>query len=242
MSARLWIIFGVIAGVVILAVVAFANGWITVGGGDNGGKSSINLDTANLDYKKVITAADIPDSYSGDKALLADHVAGKADSKVVYVEWMNHQCSACYSTAPTIREIMEAYGDRVAFVWRYLKLSDHPNGMASAVAAEAAARQGKFYEMSDALLINQPKWGTASASEREDIFAGYATELGLDINQWRQDYKNYKDNGIEEHINFQNDLGIKSGVTYTPYIIINGEVVKGNKDELTAAIKKALGE
>lgn len=238
MNKRLWIIFGIIlAGIVAIAIM-FGTGIL----GD--GKQSDKISVEGFTWNKIVDDKTIPESYTGDKEIVKDHVEGKVDSDVVMIAWDNFQCSACYSLSPTIREIQKTYGDKVAFVHRYLYLTGHSNGLASQVAAEAAAKQGKYREMADLLFINSyagDTWKDASATLREDVFASYAEEIGIDVNQWRDDYKNYETNGIKARLNFQNDLGIENGVNASPYILVNGEKVTGTKDGITEALDKALG-
>lgn len=238
MSKRLWVIFGIIiAGIVALAIL-FGTGVL----GD--GKSNSNISVDGFTWNKIIDDNNIPESYTGDREIVKDHVEGKVDSDVVMIAWDNFQCSACYSLSPTIREIQATYGDRVAFAHRYLYLTSHPNGLAAQVAAEAAAKQDKYREMADILFINSyagDTWKDATVNQREDIFAKYAQEVGLDVDKWRDDYKNYETNGIKLRTNFQNDLGLKNGVNASPYILVNGEKVTGTKDGITEALDKALG-
>ena len=238
MNTRLWVIFGIIAAGVVTLAILFGTGVI----GDN--KSSNNIAIENFTWNKIVDDQSIPEDFTGDREAIKDHVEGKVDSDVVLIAWDNFQCSACYTLSPTMRELQKTYGDKVAFVHRYLYLTGHPNGLASQVAAEAAAKQGKYREMADLLFINSyagDMWKDATTDKREDVFASYADLIGIDVDMWRNDYKNYETNGIKTRVNFQNDLGIKNGVNASPYILVNGEKVTGTKDGITEALNKALG-
>lgn len=238
MNKRLWIIFGVvIAGIITLTILA-ATGII----GD--GKTSTDISVEGFAWDKIVDDSNIPESYEGDKDIVKDLVEGNPDSDVVFIAWDNFQCSACYSLSPTIREVQSEYSDRVAFAHRYLYLTGHSNGLASSVAAEAAALQGKYREMADLLFINSyagDSWKDATANEREGIFANYAKSIGLDVEKWRDDYRNYETNGIKTRLNFQNDLGLENGVNGSPYILINGERVSNTKEAIVEALDNALG-
>ena len=238
MNKRLWIIFGIIAaGIVTLAILA-ATGVI----GD--GKTSTGVSVDGFNWSEIVDDKSIPSEYEGNKEIIKDHIEGKVDSDVVLIAWDNFQCSACYSLSPTIREVQAEYSDRVAFVHRYLYLTGHPNGLASSVAAEAAAFQGKYREMADLLFINSyagDSWKDATVNDRENIFAKYAESIGLDVEKWRTDYNEYESNGIKERLNFQNELGIKNGVNGSPYMLINGERVSNTKDAIVEALDKAIG-
>ena len=208
-----------------------------------------SIDVSWFDFKDIITADNVPTEFNGDPEIVIDHIEGKVDSKVRFIEWQNYQCSACYSLSPSMREVFEEYKDRVAFTYRYLYLSGHPNGLAASVTAEAARWQGKFREMNDLLFSSYREWSEAKATEREDVFAKYAENIGLDVDKWREDYRNYEKNGIKNRLDFQNNLGKDAfkqlGISgYSPFILVNGEVIdsKDTKNNVINALKKALQE
>jgi len=242
MNKVLWIIFGVIIVAGLAALIIFSNQTKDT-------DPNTNIDVTQFDFKKIITNDNIPASFTGDSKTVLDHIEGKVDSKIEYIEWQNYQCSACYSLSPAFREIFQEYKDRVAFVYRYLYLPGHPNGLAASVTAEAARLQGRFMEMNDTLFINYNEWGKADAASREDVFAKYADQIGLDVDKWRKDYRNYEKNGIKFRLDFQNNLGKDAfkrlGINgYSPFVLVNGEVIdsKDTKTNIINAFKKALGE
>jgi len=242
MNKVLWIVFGVVIVAGLAALVVFSNQ-------EKETDPNTNIDVTLFDFKEIITADNIPGDFKGDNEIVIDHIEGKVDSKVRFIEWQNYQCSACYSLSPGMREVFEEYKDRVAFVYRYLYLSGHPNGLAASVTAEAARLQGKFREMNDMLFSSYYEWGEAKANEREGVFAKYAENIGLDIEKWREDYRNYETNGIKFRLDFQNNLGKDAfkqlGISgYSPFILVNGDVIdsKDTKNNVINALKKALGE
>ena len=238
MNNRLLIILGICVVVVVGIAIAVSSGILNVPGIT---KEDNKIDVGLFDYSKMITANNLPADFDGDPDTVIDHVYGDTESSVVLIEWMNFQCSACYSLSPSMREIESNYGDRVAFVQRYLHLSQgHANGMAASVAAEAAGRQGMYHDMGNLLFINQPEWGAADTASREGVFAKYAQSLGLDMDKWHEDYQNYDKNGIKTRLDFQSQLGIKNGVSGSPFILINGEKVTTTKDKIIEALDKAL--
>ena len=84
-----------------------------------------------------------------------DHVRGPAKAPVTVVEYGDFECPYCGQAEPAIRELLADYGD-VRYVWRHLPLTDvHPHAQLAAEGAEAAAKQGKFWEMHDQLLSHQ---------------------------------------------------------------------------------------
>lgn len=233
MNKRLWIIFGVVV-IAVVGIAIYAN---------TANKESSNLDVKDVNWRTIITKDNLPEGTSeADKEMAADIVYGNPNSKVTYIEWKNFQCSACQSLFHTLDDIYKDYKDKVAFSERYLYLSGHPNGLATSVAAEAAAKQGKYYEMHAQLLSNADEWNYATIEDRESIFQKYAKKIGLDIDKWTEDYRNYEKNGIKERLDFKNKLGLEAGLTGTPHIMVNGEKVENKDEAIRKALDKALSE
>ena len=108
-----------------------------------------------------------------------DHIRGPEESMVTLVEYGDFECPYCGMAEPAVRELLRDYGE-VRYVWRHLPLTDvHPNAQLAAEAAEAAARQGAFWEMHDLLLDHQ------DALHPRDLI-GYADSLGLDTEPVRR--------------------------------------------------------
>jgi protein-disulfide isomerase len=122
-----------------------------------------------------------------------------------------------------VRELLADYGD-LRYIWRHLPLTDvHPHALLAAEGAEAAARQGKFWEMHDRLLEHQ------GALTAKDLIR-YAAELGLDIEQFTRDLRNHAGEAkIAADVNSA-DL---SGVSGTPTFFINGKRHHGAYDVST---------
>ena len=78
------------------------------------------------------------------------------------VEYGDFECPYCGMAEGTIRELLAQHGDDVRYVFRHLPLTDvHPSAQLAAEASEAAAAQGKFWEMYDKLLAHQGELSTA---------------------------------------------------------------------------------
>ena len=162
---------------------------------------------------------------------------GPPDAKVTLVEFLDYECEACRALYPTIERIRTEYGDRVNFVVRYFPL--HKNSVLASKAAEAAGRQGKYWEMYAMLFENQPAWGEKSEPQTQ-IFVGYAQSLGLDMERFTADLN---DPALEAKVSRDRADGVAAGVQGTPTLIING-VIAGNvlsysqlKAKLDAALK-----
>src|SRR6218665_3281050 len=96
-----------------------------------------------------------------------DHLQGDPAAGIELVEYGDYQCSHCGHAYPIIKEVQQVLGDRLKFVFRNFPLAEiHPDARLAAVAAEAANRQGQFWEMHDILFENKQKIGRASCRER----------------------------------------------------------------------------
>src|ERR1700704_2201837 len=87
---------------------------------------------------------------------LADHAVGPVDAPVTLVEYGDYECPDCFNAEPVVAEIRARLGDKLRYVFRHFPRSSiHPRASVAAAAAEAAARQGKFWEMHEALFRHQ---------------------------------------------------------------------------------------
>jgi Na+/H+ antiporter NhaA/predicted DsbA family dithiol-disulfide isomerase len=160
-----------------------------------------------------------------------DHLRGAADALVTIVEYGDFECPYCGQAEPVVRELLADFG-AVRYVWRHLPLNDvHPHAQVAALAAQAAAEQGAFWEMHDVLLANQDHLRTP------DLIR-YAGDLGLDVERFQKYLQ--KQTGaarIAEDV----DSADLSGVSGTPTFFINGRRHYGAYDiaTLSAAVRAA---
>lgn len=156
-----------------------------------------------------------------DKKLLINsksHTLGPQNAKVTVVEFGDYQCPACGTAYPMTKQILNAYNGRILFVFRNFPLPQHQNAQISAEAAEAAGKQGKFWEMHDLLYQNQTQWG--ESTNPMDYFLKYAQELKLDSNSFKKDVQN---NSFQDVIQQDMNDGNAANVNATPTFFINGE-------------------
>src|SRR6202035_5350868 len=160
-----------------------------------------------------------------------DHVRGPADAPVTLVEYGDFECPYCGQAETVIRELLADFGD-LRYVWRHLPLTDvHQHADLAAEASEAAAAQGRFWDMYDLLLAHQ------DALTLRDILA-YAEELGLDIEQFREYLRKRKASPrLAENV----ESADRSQVSGTPTFFINGRRHYGVYDLATlyAEVKAA---
>lgn len=146
---------------------------------------------------------------------------GESTASAQIVEFGDYQCPACGQAHPVVKKFLKDYGDKTYFVYRHFPLTQvHPNANDAARAAEAAGKQGKFWEMHDILYERQSEW--SGLSDARGKFEEYAGELGLDIEKFKTD----REEAIGT-INVDVELGKKAGVQSTPTFIINGQMYPG---------------
>jgi protein-disulfide isomerase len=149
---------------------------------------------------------------------------GPDDALVTVVVFSDFQCPFCARLAPTVHELAEKHGARVVF--RQMPLSMHAQARDAAKASLAAHRQGKFWEMHDALFAKQREIQGAAA----DGFRGFAQELGLDLDAFARDMA---DPTLEQMIAEDEALARRLGVRGTPASFVNGRFVRGAADAST---------
>ena len=159
------------------------------------------------------------------------------DAKVTFVEFLDFECEGCKAAYPIVEQLRADYGDRVEFVLRYFPLSGHFNAERAARAVEAAAQQGKLEPMYHKMYETQSDWGE-KGTPADDVFRGFATELGLDMGAFDAAYG---DPATAQRIRVDLDDGEALGVRGTPTFFINGEEIRLRQpDDLRNAIEDAL--
>lgn len=170
------------------------------------------------------------DSGSGgsSSAKPTSHIKGNVNSKVTLVEYGDYECPVCEGYFSTVAQVQQKYNDTVKFQFRNLPLLQiHPNAFAGARAAEAADKQGKFWEMHD-LLYNQTNWSEWSTSSNPvPYFNNYASQLKLDMTQFKKDFSS---SAVNSSINADITAFKKTGEQEsTPSFFINGKYYANNK-------------
>jgi len=142
---------------------------------------------------------------------------GNKEAKIELVEFSDFQCPACAVNANEVNKVIKEYGDKIVFYYRHYPLPQHKFATNAAKAAEAAGKQGKFWEMHDIIFQNQ-------ASLTNESFVTLANQLQLDMNKFNSDF-----NGLETSRIVETDKkdAVKLGVSSTPTFYLNGEKVQG---------------
>jgi Na+/H+ antiporter NhaA/glutaredoxin len=160
-----------------------------------------------------------------------DHVRGREDASVTLLEYGDFECPYCGRAEEALESLFGADAD-IRYVWRHLPLTDvHPHAQQAAEAAEAAALQGRFWELHDLLLDHQ------GALEPTDLVE-YAESLGLDVDRFLDDLRRHAGG---RRIADDVDSAELSGVAGTPTFFVNGRRHWGAYDAagLTRAVREA---
>jgi protein-disulfide isomerase len=146
------------------------------------------------------------------------HMKGRQSAPVVLEEFGDYQCPPCGMMNPVMKRISADYGERVAIIFRNFPLQNiHKNAFSASRAAEAAAMQGKFWEMNDLIYTNQKQW--ENSPEPRPLFESYARQLGLDVEKFKADAEK-PETTARIMADFQR--GSALGVNGTPSIFLNG--------------------
>jgi protein-disulfide isomerase len=172
-----------------------------------------------------------PAASSSSTATLTQHIEGLGKDNVTLVEYGDYQCPYCGEYYPTVKQIQTEYNTQIFFQFRNFPLvSVHQNAFAGARAAEAAALQGKFWQMHDLLYdqndlyygSNETDATWINASNPESYFEQYASQLGLNVTKFESDYASDTVNNL---INADMAEGNKLNVQGTPTFFLDGKQV-----------------
>jgi Na+/H+ antiporter NhaA len=193
-------------GVLIASVVAFVSGWAIF-------RITDWISPPEPVGLKLVRPVD-PDR---------DHIGGNPDSPLTLVEYGDFECPFCSRATGAIDEVREHLGDQLRYVWRHLPLERvHPHAFAAARASEAAAEQGKFFEMATELFAHQDNL------EWSDMYR-YANSIGLDLEQFDEDVRVHPSKVLHRVQDDAQDAEVMD-LNSTPTFFVNGKRHKGPWD------------
>ena len=165
---------------------------------------------------------------------------GPANAPVLIEFFSDLQCPQCARYEPMVKSVRAEFGDKVRLVLRQFPLQAHQHALLASCAAEAAANQGKLWEMVEALYKTQWMWSNAPAPR--SILLDRAKDIGLDLDRFQKDL-----DSPECHDRVVDDLdhGRGLGVQGAPCIVVNGynlPKTEFNENALRTAIKVALAK
>ena len=188
-----WLAFIVIIGLIIWGLIAASN--------------KAEKKNASLPLPSVVSAT--------------DWVKGNPEATITIVEYSDFQCPACALYYPIVERLINESSTTIRFVYRHFPLTQHANAIPAAQSAEAAGKQGKFWEMYSMIFDTQDEW--TDSKDVKKIFANYAVKLGLDIEKYNTDIVSKE---IMDKINSDMKSGVKAGINSTPTFYVNGEKIE----------------
>lgn len=151
-----------------------------------------------------------------------DQRLGSMTAPLTLVEYSDFQCPACGFMHPIVKQLRQEFGGDLQFVYRHFPLTaSHPNAEAAAKAAEAAGKQGKFWEMHDLLFETQDQW--AKDATPEVFFSDLANIVGLDLAQFKKDFGSKE---IEKAVAKDVRSGTAGRIQATPTFFLNGQYLQ----------------
>lgn len=150
----------------------------------------------------------------------ADHVEGPSDAPVTLIEYSDFQCPACEMYYPVVEKLVSEEPKLVRLVYRHFPLPQHANAPLAAQAAEAAALQGRFWEMYRLLFSKHTEW--TESPDPHSIFIGYAKSLGLDMAAFKADIDATSTKAV---VTADQAEGIGLGIDSTPTFFVNGSAI-----------------
>ncbi|MCA9355264.1 thioredoxin domain-containing protein [Candidatus Kaiserbacteria bacterium] len=166
-------------------------------------------------YSKVV------DNKNNEGVEIVQNIKGNVEARVRLVEYSDFQCPSCASFQPIMDQIFEEFSNDVNLEYKHFPLYIHQYARQASVAAEAAGQQGKFFEFHDMLFERQVEW--SSARTPDTLFVQYASELELDIPKFK---RHMKSSVLRDKVNTEFEEGRQAGVTGTPTLFLNGEIMK----------------
>ncbi len=231
MPSKTSFVFGLVSGIAAISLLTSAgllsNGAFAKSVGTTGGTVAV------ADAQPTAAAAAKAKAPSGKvpEVTDADHIRGNKDAKVTFIEYSDFECPFCKRFEPTMQQMEEEYGDKVAIVYRHYPLSFHANAQKEAEATECANDLGgndAFWKYHDAILERTTSGGTGFAL---DDLVPLAKELGLDESKFQDCLDTGK---FAQHVKDDMAGGAAAGVTGTPGSILIDAA--GNSQLLSGAV------
>ncbi|MEM7244700.1 MAG: vitamin K epoxide reductase family protein [Acidobacteriota bacterium] len=186
----------------------------------------------------------LADGTTGNLEITADDLwKGNPEASVVVTKFADFQCGYCKRLGNELRRLVDAYGDRVLFVFKHFPMSprcnpgvknnSHPQACAAARASECARQQGRFWAFHDLTYKNQHSLGLPS-------LRAYAKEVDIDLDAFNACVAS---NETHDQVFATATHGMDVGVKSTPSLFINGDLDRGARtaEAMAFTLEQALG-
>ena len=159
---------------------------------------------------------------SSNAGAISNNWYGQENGVVTLTEYADFQCPACAQFYPLVKQVKEQFKDKVRFEFKHFPLVQiHPNATTAHRASQAAANQGKFWEMHDLMYEQQQTW--SDSSNASTIFESFAKQIGLDIEKYKLDAAS---SVVLSTINADIEAGKNLKVSGTPTFFIDGKQIE----------------
>lgn len=215
-----------LTGFVVIFAMYLRNDIIDIARGSDKNKESKNTEN-------TMKNSDSPPSVIVDIRISdTDRARGNEDAKVVIIGFTDFQCPFSLKFYNVMSRVMENYPNKVRWIYKHFPLSSHKYARKAAEASECAGEQNKFWEFTDKLFENQAKIS-------DDYVLSAVNEIGLDVPQFE---KCWSDGKYADKVSADYKQGKEAGVTGSPGIVINKELVNGaiTYNEVKEKIEKYL--
>jgi len=142
---------------------------------------------------------------------------GPDNAPITLVEFSDFQCPYCTLATPQLQLVLKTYPTQVRLFFKQFPLDMHSQAAGAAAAAVAAQKQGKFWEMHDALFASH------NDLSRPTILA-LASALGLDVKRFQADLDSPE---VRKAVAHDQEDGFNIGVMSTPTLFIDGQHYNG---------------
>ena len=210
-----------------------ASGSASAGGeASASGSASVSGDSAKMTATKV-----------GERDEVGYHLNTPKQGAPTVTLYTDYQCPYCAKAEPTYEKVAKDLEGTMNVTVRNMPLPAHKNAVPAALTVQAAELQDKHLEMANKLFETQDSWKDVSQTDLAGVFIGYAQELGLDEEKFRDDLGDSKTLDL---IKGDFEYGQKIGVKGTPQFAVNDKPLE-NVDSSTSAedmakeFKKAAG-
>ncbi len=161
---------------------------------------------------------------------------GNPDAPITIVEFSDLQCPACRAVQPIVSAVLSQASSSARLVFRHFPLeSIHKNALSAAIASEAAANQGKFWQYHDILYEKQEEW--EKVEDPRELFRSYAKTLGLNEDRFVSDMAK---NIGEQFVRKDQQDGTALGIPGTPTFYVNN--VRVDIRDLQSTVTRLLAQ
>jgi cyclophilin family peptidyl-prolyl cis-trans isomerase/protein-disulfide isomerase len=161
---------------------------------------------------------------------------GSPTATLRVIEYSDYQCPYCALLSQTLDELYEKHPDDVQIIFRNFPLPNHQLGLEAAYAAEAAGKQGKFWEFHREIFAKQAEWARLTSDQFTGYLVDMAESLDLDRSQFEADMTSQE---VIQKVQAEQKHALDEGIEGTPFMLLNGLPYNGPRD--LASLESILG-